>query len=95
VAHLDELVEDTDDQRLAVLLRGQSTAAWQRAAYLLHAGGHPPRGIALFDRRPRRTVPKTQFHPSIDDPDRPSLYVAQYALIDQLIAPMQGIIGKA
>ena len=94
VTHLASLVDDCDDDRLGSLLGGQSTAAWQRAAYLLHAGGSPDRGIALFDGCSNKAKPKTRFaHPAIHTTD--PVWVAQYNLIDALIAPLQAIMGKA
>lgn len=39
VAHLEQLVDDCDDDKLAVLLAAQTVSTWQRAAYLLHSGG--------------------------------------------------------
>ena len=93
VAHLRDVVDDVNDLRLKTLLRGQSMAAWQRAAYFLHAGGSPQRGIEFFRARPRGQIPKTHLGPPNDD--QPSLYVADYGLIDRLIAPLQGLVGKA
>ncbi len=98
VAHLGQLATDCDDDRLATLLVGQSASTWQRAAYLLHAAGHPPRGIGLFDRRPAPgPMPKVHFERSAQhrgDGD-PALWVPQYSVVDRLIAPLQGLVGKA
>ena len=94
VAHLVALVDDCDDDRLAALLGGRPTAAWQRAAYLVHVGGSPERAVALFDRCAQKAVPKTRFaHPALDTAD--SVWVAEYNLIDALVAPLQAVIGKA
>ena len=94
VAHLDRLVDDCDDDRLASLLDGQPTAAWQRAAYLLHTGGAQERGTSLLDRCSNKAKPKTRFaHPAIDTAD--PVWVAEYNLIDALVAPLQAVIGKA
>lgn len=99
VAHLEQLAADCDDDRLATLLVGQSASTWQRAAYLLHAAGHPPRGIQLFDRRPARgPMPKVHFeHPALHrgGDDAPALWVPQYYVVDRLVAPLQGLVGKA
>ncbi len=98
VAHLTKIVDDCDDDRLIALLTGQSTSTWQRTAYLLHAGGRPPRGIQLFDRRPPRPIPKTSFERRGLDrraEDAPALWVPQYSIVDRLIAPLQGLVGKA
>lgn len=98
VTHLGQLAADCDDDRLADLLAGQSASTWQRAAYLLHAAGHPPRGIELFDRRPARgPMPKVHFEQSTRhrDDDDSALWVPQYYIVDRLIAPLQGLVGKA
>jgi AbiEi antitoxin C-terminal domain len=94
VAHLGRLVDDCNDDRLVSLLNGQPTAAWQRAAYLLHGGGARERGISLLDRCSNKATPKTRFaHSAIDNAD--PVWVAQYNLIDALVAPLQAAIGKA
>lgn len=95
IAHLPRLVEDCDDSRLVALLVVASAAAWQRAAYLLHAGGSPARAIAVFDAAPIETWPVTSFGTTHTAPEAGSLFVAQYRLIDRLIAPLQGLSGKA
>ena len=61
IPHLDRVADDCDDDRLAVLLADQSTSAWQRAAYILHAGKEPARGLALLGRRPRSSLPAIRF----------------------------------
>lgn len=94
IAHLSRLVEDTDDGRLAQLLEGFSAAAWQRAAYLLHAGGSPERGIALLDAAPFERWPVTAFAVGTTTNDE-GLWVPQYALVDRLIYPTQAQLGKA
>jgi AbiEi antitoxin C-terminal domain len=94
VAHLGRVVDDCDDDRLASLLGGQPTAAWQRAAYLLHAGGARERGKSLLVRCAHQAKPKTRFaHPAIDTAD--PIWVAEYNLIDALVAPLQAVVGKA
>ncbi len=94
IAHLVSLVDDCDDDRLVSLLGGQPTAAWQRAAYLVHAGGSPERGVSLLGRCSNKATPKTRFaHPAIHTTD--PVWVAEYNLIDALIAPLQAVIGKA
>ena len=95
VAHLGQLVDDCDDERLATLLADQSTSAWQRASYLLHAAGQQPRGLRLLDQRPRRPLPKVKFeHTGIDQGD-PGVWMAEYHLLDRLVAPLQLVLGKA
>ncbi len=95
VAHLAQLVDDCDDERLATLLADQSTSAWQRASYLLHAAGQQSRGLQLLDQRPRRPLPKMKFeHAGIDHGD-PGVWMADYHLLDRLVAPLQLVLGKA
>jgi len=94
ITHLARLVEDSDNDRLAGLLEGASAAAWQRAAYLLHAGGSPSRGVALFDAAPFNRWPVTAFEVGTSTNDT-TLWVPQYELIDRLVYPTQLLLGKA
>lgn len=95
VAHLEQLVDDCDDDKLAVLLAAQTVSTWQRAAYLLHSGGQPARGIALLDRKPTGSRPKVLFeHPDTAHVDGRSVWVPQYHLVDRLIFPLQKLVGK-
>lgn len=95
VTHLNQLVADCDDKRLATLLADQSISAWQRASYLLHAAGQPSRGLQLLDQRPRQPLPKIKFeHAGIDLGD-PGVWMADYHLLDRLVAPLQLVLGKA
>lgn len=93
ISHLARLVEDTDDGRLGLLLEGTSAAGWQRAAYLLHAGGAPTRGIALLDTAPFDRWPVTAFSAGRTRGD--GIWVPQYQLIDRLIGPTHAQLGKA
>lgn len=96
VAHLEQLVDDCDDDKLAMLLAAQTASTWQRAAYLLHAGGQPARAIALFDRKPVGSTPKVTFeHPNAARGDRRKVWVPQYHLVDRLVAPLQELVSKA
>jgi hypothetical protein len=95
VAHLDHLVTDCDDDRLADLLNAQSASTWQRAAYLLHAGGAPSRGREVLNRRPRRPMPKVRFeHPDVDCGEN-GAWSPDYYVSDRLIYPLQQVVGKA
>jgi hypothetical protein len=90
VVQLAPLASDCDVERLANLLRGQSSSAWQRAAYLLHCGKNHTAAINVLDRRPRPQMAKAQFGTG------PSgLWVPEFGLMDHLIAPLEGIVGKA
>ena len=95
ITHLDRLADDCDDERLSTLLADQSTSAWQRAAYLLHAAGRPSRGLDLLDHRPRRPMPKVKFeHRSVGGAVS-GMWAPEYHLLDRLIAPLQLVLGKA
>lgn len=87
-------MEDTDDDRLTQLLEGSSAAAGQRSAYLLHAGGSPQRGIALFDAAPLDRWPVTVFAVGETTNDD-GLWVPQYELVDRLVHATQAQLGKA
>lgn len=101
VAHLARLVEDCDDDRLVRLLVGMSAATWQRAAYIVHSGGSPSRGIDLIEKSGVASLPVTSF--GADDGDEGTaiwggdraLWVPRYSLVDRLIAPLQSLVGKA
>lgn len=96
VAHLDQLVDDCDDDKLVMLLAAQTASTWQRAAYLLHAGGQPARGSALLDRKPPGPTPKVSFeHPNTVRGERRKVWVPQYNVVDRLVAPLQQLVGKA
>ena len=62
---------------------------------LLHAAGQPSRGLQILDQRPPRPLPKVKFeHAGIDQGD-PGVWVADYHLLDRLVAPLQLALGKA
>lgn len=95
VAHLEQLVGDCDDDKLVRLLAAQTASTWQRAAYLLHAGGQPARGVALLDRKPAGPTPKVTFeHPDTARDGRRSVWVPQYHVVDRLVLPLQKLVGK-
>lgn len=94
ITHLPRFVEDIDDSRLTRLLQGSSAAGWQRAAYLLHAGGAPDRGGALIAAAPYDRLPVTTFE-ARPTSNSDGLWVPQYGLIDRLVHPTQATLGKA
>ena len=100
VAHLDALAADCDERRLVTLLGGQSASTWQRAAYLLQAGGQEQRGLEVLEQRPPRPMPTVRFEGAkrraggADGDSDGGLWVPQYRLVDRLIAPLQGLVGK-
>lgn len=80
---------------LAALIEGQSSSAWQRAAYLLDAAGQPERGAALFERRPAGAMPKVRFSDGAGRSSTGSVWVPSYKLQDRLTAPLRAVLGKA
>jgi hypothetical protein len=98
VSHLAELANDCDTRRLTELLATHTASAWQRAAYLLHAGGRPQEGLDVLDRRPHHEMPTVLFDRGEDDADgvedSRGLWVPQYRVVDRLLAPLQGLISK-
>lgn len=94
VEHLSLLAADVEADRAIMILRKQSLSSWQRAAYLLHCGGQPQAAIQLLTHRPPREMPTVVFGEEAQ-PDAPSLFAPQFRIVDRLIAPLQGIVGKA
>ena len=90
VHHLEQLAEDCDIERLTDLLGKQSSSAWQRAAYLLHCGGHHDHGVALLARRPMTSMPKVQFGEGST-----VVWVPEFRIADRIIAPLIDTSGKA
>jgi hypothetical protein len=90
VAHLGQLVSDCGTEGLAKLLDGQSSSAWQRAAYMLHCGEHHGAAADILRRRPSPRMAKAQFGAS-----GPGLWVPEFGLVDHVIAPLQRVSGKA
>lgn len=97
VAHLDVLTADCVDERLLPLLSGQSMSTWQRASYLIDVAGDPERGAALLAKHQKKTRSVVQFtHPQIraSHPTE-GVWVPKYQLIDDLVAPLLSVVGKA
>lgn len=94
VEHLALFAADIDVDRAAMILEKQSASSWQRAAYLLHCGGQPDAAIDLLADRPPHEMPTVAFGEEAG-PDTPSVYAPQFRIVDRLIAPLQGIVGKA
>ena len=90
VPHLEQVAADCDVERLASLLCKQSSSAWQRAAYLLHAGRRHDDGTDLLARRPMTNMPKVQLG---DGPI--SVWVPEFRIADRLIAPLWRTGGRA
>ncbi len=90
IAQLDSLAADCDLKRLPDLLSGQSSSAWQRAAYLLDRGGRRDDGLALLAKRPSENMPAVTLG---NGPD--SIWSKDFKIIDHLVAPLQKQLGKA
>lgn len=93
VEHLSLFAADVDIDRATMILRKQSTSSRQRAAYLLHCGGQPQAAMDLLADRPPHKMPTVIF--GEEDPEAPSLFAPQFRIVDRLIAPLQGLVGKA
>lgn len=89
-AHASSLVGDCDADRVRDLLHGQSGNSWQRAAYLLHAGGGREGAIAVLSGRPAGKLA----HVTMGEGDE-GVYVAQFGVTDRLFAPLLAQAGKA
>ena len=89
-AHANGLTGDCDADRVTELLQGQSGNSWQRAAYLLHAGGAEQSATAVLSRRPARKLS----HVTIGEGDD-GVYEAQFGITDRLLAPLLAQVGKA
>lgn len=94
VEHLSVFAADVDVERAAMILRQQTASSWQRAAYLLHCGGQPQAATELLDQRPAGDMPTVVFGEVAHD-HTPSVFTSQFRMVDRLIAPLQGLVGKA
>lgn len=95
VTHLDELISDCSDERLERLLSGRPTSAWQRASYLVDAAGEPARGQALLAKRQIEAMPVTRFTNAPSPYSGESVWAPEYQLVDDLVAPLLRVLGKA
>lgn len=95
VAHLDQLVADCSDERLERLLSGRPTSAWQRASYLVDAAGEPARGQALLAKRQTEAIPVARFTTAHSHDRGESVWAPEYQLVDELVAPLLRVLGKA
>lgn len=93
VAHLPVLVGDCDDTNLCALLEGKASAAWQRAAYIVHAGGSLERGMQVLARRPDESMSKARFN--VGGIDLEGVWSADFQVLDTVIAPLQAVTRKA
>ena len=93
VTHLAALVGDCDDRNLIALLEGQASAAWQRAAYIVHVGGSLDRGARVLSGRPDRPMSKARFDVAGIDFD--GVWSAEFQVLDSIIAPLLAVVGKA
>jgi len=89
-AHASGLTGDCDVDRVRDLLDGQSGSSWQRAAYLLHAGGAEESAIEVLSGRPKGKLS----HVTMGESDE-GVYVAQFGVTDRLFAPLLAQAGKA
>jgi hypothetical protein len=90
VAHLSDLAADVDVQRLKDLLGERSSSAWQRAAYLLHAGQRTEDAQDVLAGRPHGAMPKVQLGNRND-----AVWIPEFHIVDRIVAPLQGVADKA
>lgn len=90
IPQLDQVASDCDTNNLTQLLVGQSTSAWQRAAYVLDRGGRNEDADSLMGRCPNSSRPVTSLGrgPS-------AVWSPQFRINDHLIAPYEQKLGKA
>lgn len=90
IVQLDLLIADCDLDRVVDLMRGFSSSAWQRAAYLFDRGGATGAAERLLALRPGRSMSVAQFG------DGPSAsWSSKFNVNDRLIAPLQHQLGKS
>lgn len=86
---LESLANDVDTQRLMGLLTGQSSSAWQRAAYLLFRGNLEDEAFQVLENRPKPEMPKVQFgRGPVGE------WAASFRVMDYLIAPTADTRGS-
>lgn len=90
VVHLDDLAHDVEDAHLIKLLEGQSSSAWQRAAYLLDLGDQSQLAQAVLDRRPSQRLSHVLLGPGTDGE-----FSSKFKVTDHLAAPYLRQAGKA
>ncbi len=95
VAHLDELITDCSDDRLERLLSGRPTSVWQRTSYLVAVAGEPARGRALLAKRHTAAMPVVRFTHPHDHDGGAGIWSPEYQLVDELVAPLLRVLGKA
>ena len=89
VAHLGNLADDCEPDRLRALLADQSASAWQRAAYLLHIGGSTQHARDVLAARPFGRL----VHASLGSRPRGE-HSREFGVTDHLVAPLLSRIGK-
>jgi hypothetical protein len=77
------------------LLSGRPTSAWQRASYLLDAAGEPARGQALLAKRQTEAMPVARFTAPHSRDRGESVWAPEYQLVDEVVAPLLHVLGKA
>ena len=90
VVHLGDLVGDLDAERLLKLLSGQSSSAWQRAAYLVYLGDDAATAELVLGRRPNQRLSHVTLG---DGPD--AEFSSKFRVTDWLAAPNLRRVGKA
>jgi hypothetical protein len=90
VPALHDLAGGVASERLLTLLDGQSVSTWQRAAYLLHCGRQPSLAKRVLDDKPG-----DRLHHVALGRKGAALWSPAFGVTDHIVAPLQGLVGKA
>jgi hypothetical protein len=90
VVHLGSLAGDVEVARLLRLLTGQSSSAWQRAAYLLDLGEQSQLAGVVLDQRPNRGLSHVMLGAGTGGE-----FSSRFKVTDHLAAPYLRRAGKA
>ena len=88
--HLQDLIGDCDVAVLSGLLAGQSSTAYQRAAYLAHIGGAPGLSDAILNLRGDAPMPHVFLGSG-----GVGVFASRFNVTDRLVAPRLMVAGKA
>jgi hypothetical protein len=90
VSHLKQFVSDCNSETVTELLDGKTVSAWQRGAYLLHAGGNTDAAQAVMSACPQRRLVHVTLGKEAD-----GVHVPEFGITDRLVLPLLAEIGKA
>jgi hypothetical protein len=90
VPAIGDLARGVSAERLLALLQAQSLSTWQRAAYLLHCGNQPGTAMRILDDKPGDGL----HHVALGRAG-PAVWSSEFGVTDHIVAPLQGVVGKA